>query len=409
MNKDENLTPEEAVNRIETAISEKTKGFVTSDDITDLKADLKAVKELAEKDNTAELKTSIANLEGQITSLKETSKTTVKSTNLGEAITESYKNNIDKIKEVVGKGGGMVNLDVKAAGTMTITGNYSGGTVGLSTLETGLNRIVRRRPFLRELINVAGTTSKYVVWIEQANADGGADMTAEGAAKSQADFDLVEKSCEVKKISAWIKVSKEMIADIPFMEGEINNELLELVQLKLDEQILSGSGVGNNLTGLAANATAWAAGNFANTIVSANNSDVLRVGMAQMANANFNPSHILMNPEDVAAMELTKTTTGEYTYPMFVPAADGITRVKGVPVVENSGVAAGSFYIIDASKSNLRVREDMNIQVGFVNDDFTKNLVTILCEARACHFVKTNDYGAIIDGEFSTAKTALEA
>jgi|TARA_R100000084_G_scaffold38927_1_gene15687 HK97 family phage major capsid protein len=409
VNKDENLTPEEAVNRIETAISEKTKGFVTSDDITDLKADLKAVKELAEKDNTAELKTSIANLEGQITSLKETSKTTVKSTNLGEAITESYKNNIDKIKEVVGKGGGMVNLDVKAAGTMTITGNYSGGTVGLSTLETGLNRIVRRRPFLRELINVAGTTSKYVVWIEQANADGGADMTAEGAAKSQADFDLVEKSCEVKKISAWIKVSKEMIADIPFMEGEINNELLELVQLKLDEQILSGSGVGNNLTGLAANATAWAAGNFANTIVSANNSDVLRVGMAQMANANFNPSHILMNPEDVAAMELTKTTTGEYTYPMFVPAADGITRVKGVPVVENSGVAAGSFYIIDASKSNLRVREDMNIQVGFVNDDFTKNLVTILCEARACHFVKTNDYGAIIDGEFSTAKTALEA
>ena len=90
----------------------------------------------------------------------------------------------------------MVNLDIKAAGTMTITGNYSGGTVGLSSLEQGLNRIVRRRPYLREIINVAGTTSKYVVWIEQANADGGAGMTAEGAAKSQADFDLVEKSAE---------------------------------------------------------------------------------------------------------------------------------------------------------------------------------------------------------------------
>jgi len=116
-----------------------------------------------------------------------------------------------------------------------------------------------------------------------------------------------------------------------------------------------------------------------------------------------------MNPADVAAMELTKTTTGEYTYPMFVPQADGITRVKGVPVIENSGVTANQFYILDASKSNLRVREDMNIQVGFVNDDFTKNLVTILCECRATHFVKTNDYGAVISGEFDVAKAELEA
>ncbi|QDP50828.1 MAG: putative major capsid protein [Prokaryotic dsDNA virus sp.] len=405
-----NLTPEQVVEKITNSIEEKTQGFVSKKDINSFKEDLNAVKELAEKDHTSELKTSIAKLEGQIESLKESSITSSTPKSLGGAICESYRKNFDKIQDVVGKGGGLVDLQVKAAGTMTITGNYSGGTVGLSNLETGLSRVVRRRPFLREIINVAGTTSKYVVWIEQANPDpGAAGMTAEGALKTQNDFDLVEKSSEVKKISAWIKVSKEMIADIPFMEGEINNELMELVELKLDEQILSGSGVGANLTGLQANSTAWTGGTFANTIVGANNSDVIRVGMAQMANANFNPSHILMNPADVAAMELTKTTTGEYTYPMFVPQADGITRVKGVPVIENSGVTANQFYILDASKSNLRVREDMNIQVGFVNDDFTKNLVTILCECRATHFVKTNDYGAVISGEFDVAKAELEA
>tara|TARA_R110002050_G_scaffold12524_7_gene41074 strand:- start:15444 stop:16676 length:1233 start_codon:yes stop_codon:yes gene_type:complete len=404
-----NLTPEQVVEKITNSIEEKTQGFVSKEDISSLKNDLSAVKALAEKDHTSELKTSIAKLEGQIESLKESSTTSSTSKSLGGAICESYRKNFDKIQDVVGKGGGLVDLNVKAAGTMTITANYSGGTVGLSSLESGLSRVVRRRPFLREIVNVAGTTSKYVVWIEQANPDpGAAGMTAEGAAKTQTDFDLVEKSAEVKKISAYIKVSKEMIADIPFMEGEINNELMELVELKLDEQILTGNGTGTNLSGLAANATAWAAGNFANAINEANNSDVLRVGMAQMSNLNFNPSHILMNPEDVASMELTKTTTGEYTYPMFVPNADGITRVKGVPVIENPGVAADTFYILDSSKSNLRVREDMNIQVGYVNDDFTKNLVTILCECRATHFVKTNDYGAVIDGVFSTSKAALE-
>jgi hypothetical protein len=50
----------------------------------------------------------------------------------------------------------------------------------------------------------------------------------------------------------------------------------------------------------------------------------------------------------------------------------------------------------------------MNIQVGYVNDDFTKNLVTILCEARAAAFVKVNHYGAFVKGNFATAKAALE-
>jgi hypothetical protein len=119
-------------------------------------------------------------------------------------------------------------------------------------------------------------------------------------------------------------------------------------------------------------------------------------------------NYILLNPEDCAAMQLTKSSTGEYTYPMFIEGPDGITRVKGIPVVENPGVPAGDFYIGDFTKSNLRVREEMNISVGYVDDDFTNNLMTILCECRAAHFVKTNHYGAFVKGDFATAKAALE-
>ena len=113
---------------------------------------------------------------------------------------------------------------------MTITNNYSGGTVALSQLEAGVARIARRMPFLRQLVNTAGTTSKYITYLQSNGQEGGADMTAEGALKSQADFNLVETSVEVKKITAWIKVSKEMIADLPFMRNEINNELIKKVQ-----------------------------------------------------------------------------------------------------------------------------------------------------------------------------------
>jgi HK97 family phage major capsid protein len=389
------MTTEEAIQRIENSIAEKTSGFISKEEMEGLKSEIVAIKESAEK-------------AGKMEALKEAKIESSGAKSLGHSIMDAFKSAKDRILEIAEKGAGSVKLDVKAAGTMTIGNNYSGGTVGLSTLEGGFTRVQRRMPFMRELVNSAGTTSKYVVWIEQANPDPGvAGMTGEGLPKTQTDFDLVERSCDVKKITAFIKVSKEMIADIPFMAGEINGELTELVALKLDQQILSGDGTGQNMTGIEANAIAWAAGSFAATIPAANNSDVLRVGIAQIANNNFMANYILMNPEDSAAMQLTKSSTGEYTYPMFIEGPDGITRVKGIPVVENPGVTAGTFLIGDFTKSNLRIREDMNISVGYVDDDFTNNLMTVLCEARACHFVKTNHYGAFVKGVFATAKAAL--
>ena len=405
----ENLTPEQAIERIEKSIAEKTEGFVSSEDLDGIKADLASVKEIAEKDNTSELKASIAKLEGMVEGLKEAKKEDEpKARSLGQAISFAFKSAKEKIVETAEKGG-LLNLETKAAGTMLIDTNYSGGTVGLSSLEGGLTRIQRRRPFLRSLVNSANTTSKYIAYIEQKNADPGvAGTTAEGAEKTQTDFDLVETSAEVKKITAYIKVSKEMIADIPFMQGEINNELMELVALKLDEQILLGDGLGANLEGIDAVATAWSAGTFAASIASANNSDVLRVAIAQIAGQNFEANYILLNPADVAAMELTKTSTGEYTYPMFVPGPNGVTTVKGIPVVESTLVTAGDFYVGDFTKANLRVREDMNVQVGYVNDDFTKNLMTVLVEMRAAFYVKSNHARAFVKGDFATAIAALQ-
>lgn len=405
-----NMTPEQVIEKINDSIAAKTDGFARSEEIDGLKTDLASVKEMIAKGNENDdidaLKSAIAGVEASIDGLKEAKKETPKARSLGEAITNAFVSAKEAILEMSEKGG-TVKLDVKAAGTMTIAGNYSGGTVGLSDLETGLTRIQRRAPFMRQLVNTRGTTSKYVVWIEQANADPGvAGQTAEGTEKTQTDFDLVERSSEVKKTTAYIKVSKEMLADIPFMQGEINGELMELVELKLDEQILLGDGTGNNLSGIDSVATAFSAGTFALSVPQANNSDVLRVAISQIANANFSANYILLNPADAAAMELTKDTNGQYTYPVFVNEAG--MSVKGIPVIENPGVTAGDFYVGDFTKSNLRIREEMNVQVGYVNDDFTKNLVTILCETRACHFVKTNHYGAFVKGDFATAIAAID-
>ena len=407
----ENLTPEQVIEKINNSIDEKTKGFAKVEEIEKMKEDLATAKELASKSenyNDSAIKSAIAELEGKIVALKEDAKEEPQAKTLGESIFNAFKGAKDSIAQMIEKGG-LLKLDVKAAGTMTINGNYSGGTVGLSEMENGLTRIVRRRPFMRQLVNSRGTTSKYVVYTEQKNADPGlAGMTAEGALKTQTDFDIVENSCEVKKITAFIKVSKEMIADLPFMQGEINGELMELIELKLDEQILSGDGLGDNLTGLLANAQPFTPGvTFTALVPSANQSDVLRIAIAQIAQNNFSATHILLNPIDAAAMDLTKDAGGAYSY-MMPLTMDGVTRVKAVPVIENNGIAVGSYVVGDMSKDNLRIREEMNIQVGYVNDDFTKNLVTVLAEMRACNYVKSNHYGAFVAGDFEIDIAVIE-
>jgi len=186
----ENLTPEQVIEKINTIISEKTMDSVNKTELESLKSELTV---LVGKNDNSDLKVAIAKLEGTIEGMKEAKivgSTTFKS--IGESIANTYEKNLDKIQELSSKGG-VISLDIKAAGTMTIDGNYSGGVIALTELEQGVTRIVRRAPFLRQIVNAGVTLSKYITYIEQANIDGGADMTAEGALKSQADFDLVER------------------------------------------------------------------------------------------------------------------------------------------------------------------------------------------------------------------------
>jgi len=339
----ENLTPEQVIEKINTIISEKTMDSVNKTELEALKSELTT---LVGKNDNSDLKVAIAKLEGTIEGMKEA--------------------------KIVGS-----------------------------------TRIVRRAPFLRQIVNAGVTLSKYITYIEQANIEGGADMTAEGALKSQSSFDLVERQAVTQKITAFIKVSKEMISDLPFMQREINTELMELVALKLDAQILSGDGTGNNLVGILENAIPWAVGSFAGQVAVPNQLDVLRVAIAQIETALFQPNYIVMHPTDVAKFDVTKTVYGEYTQPMIYTDLNGVKRYNGIEIIVNTGIDVDTFLVGDFTKSNLRVREEMNIQVGFVNDDFTKNLFTVLCEARATHYVKTNHYGAFVAGNFTDAIVAL--
>lgn len=324
--------------------------------------------------------------------------------NTPENLSSLLAEKAEEFKAMKDKSGASVQIQLKAVGTMALSTNVT-GQVPQAEREAGITRIVTRNPFILQLVNVGAIMSNVWEWVEQKNREGGSAMTAEGAKKSQADFDLVVASANVKKVTAFIKVTKEMLDDVALMRSEIDQELTELINLKIDEQLLSGGGTGNDLTGITTNATAWSAGAFALAIPTPTKWDVLRTALNQVRVNLFEPNYIVMHPTDVTSMELSKDSTGQYIMPPFT-SVDG-TIVSGVRVVANTGVTIDKFLVGDFTKSGVRFKEGLTINVGYENDDFTKNLVTILAEARLVHRVKSNHYGAFVYGDFSDAITAL--
>jgi len=112
-----------------------------------------------------------------------------------------------------------------------------------------------------------------------------------------------------------------------------------------------------------------------------------------------------VHPSDATQMDLDKTTEGAYVLRPYTNSDS--TVIKGIPVIMNTGIAQGTFLVGDFTKSGVRFKEGLTINVGYENDDFTKNFVTILAETRLVHRVKSNHYGAFVTGDFATAITAI--
>jgi len=316
---------------------------------------------------------------------------------------KAVKEDLSVIKD---KRGGTVTI--KVPDTMTITGNVSGGNVPVEQRLPGLNRIQRVQTRIRNFVNQGVALSNVISWVEQQNPDGTPGGTAEGTLKNQIDFDLVVESETVKKRTAYIKVSTEMLDDVDFMRSEIENELFERLDLDVDDQILQGDNTGQNLNGIITQATAFAAGVFAGTVTQANLVDVLTVAKNQVVTANFLPTVHVVNPTDMTTLKLIKADPGNGQYVDRLLMVGDMMTLDGIPVVEHNGIAQDTFLTMDGSKDTVYSKGEISIQIGLDSDDFTKNLRTILAEWRGLNIIKGNDSPAFVTGTISTAIAAIE-
>lgn len=234
-----------------------------------------------------------------------------------------------------------------------------------------------------DVIPMGSTGSNQVFYTQEDAFVNEAKEVTEGAAKAESDltFKLIEEP--VRTVAHFLKLSNQVLDDAPALEGYVNRRLTHGLRNRLELQALRGNGSSPNLAGLSASGrhTAFTPSTGDSALDSLNRAKYAVTG------ADFMATHIFINPADWGAIERSKVDDGGYVL------GDGgaITYVNnglnplvwGLTVVPSNNVEAGKFYVLDVNAIELMMRQGVTVEMGFVDKDFTNNLVTLRAELRA--------------------------
>lgn len=226
-----------------------------------------------------------------------------------------------------------------------------------------------------------------------------AGMVAELAKKPQSELTFDMETLPTRVIAHFIKASKQALSDNTFLQGLIDNRLRRGLDAKIEQQLLLGDGLTQNLRGLLPNATAFSNTQLS-TVATPNRLDVIRLAMLQTVLSGYASNGIVLNPLDAFTIGLTKDDVGGYLISNPL-ATTGNMTLWGLPVIESTSMTADNFLVGDFKQAELYNRWDTTVEAGYENDDFTKNMVTLLCESRLALGIV--DKLALVKGDFTTA------
>jgi len=260
----------------------------------------------------------------------------------------------------------------------------------------GIVPIAQRRSRVRDLFPARSTNAAIIEYFRQTGFTNNASVVPEYSssafgAKPQSTMTFKGEQAPVRTIAHWEAAHRNVLADEPQLRSIVDNELLYGLRLTEDNQILSGAGTGEDLTGIL-NTTgiqtySWSAGST--TPVADTKADAIRRAATLSYLAYYEPTGIIVNPNDWEDIELTKNTQGTYLLAMSV-AGGAESRVWRIPVIDTPAIASGTALIgAFGTGAQLYDREAATIRISEQHSDFfVRNAIVILAEERIALAVK---------------------
>lgn len=235
-----------------------------------------------------------------------------------------------------------------------------------------------RRPLLiADLFSaerIAGSALTF--FVESSTVEGGPAFTTEANQKPLMSFgDPVARTVALAKIASYMKESDELIEDAPWLADAINGRGMYQHELAVENYLVStlsgtsGIGTGSALTP----------------------EGIFRAMTTVQTNSGYAADAIVINPLDYQELRLRKDANnqyygGGYFYQQY--AQGGIVEqpaLWGLRTVVTSAVDQGTAFVGAFKIGGSVVHKNSGVSVTIANqneDDFIKNMVTILIEER---------------------------
>jgi hypothetical protein len=231
---------------------------------------------------------------------------------------------------------------------------------------------------------VPANNNGVIRYVDQETVTRNAAMRAEAAQYPESAIEWKEYTQKIEKLADSIPFSHEMITDVDFVEEELRQLMDVNIAILEDNQVVTGTGVSPQLDSLGTRSTA----NIYDLINS------VKVKISNGFEKKYMPNKAIMNPLDFDEMISTKDANDNYVQPPFVVSANGNMVVNGVEIIQSPSVAANTMYVGDFRWGSYYTSENLTVEIGWVNDQFVKDLFTLKAYKRTALLIRNVDQTA---------------
>ena len=278
----------------------------------------------------------------------------------------------DAFKQLVAGERQNVRLDIKntvVSGTTTVFPQQNQAIIGGDFAPLTIRQLFRAVPVSSNMVNS----------LREASWTNDAAEVSQGASKPESDITFEQYNVPITTVAHWIKVSNQLLADAPAIMAYIDSRLRFGLEARIDAQLLNGNGTSPNLSGVTDS------GNF--TAYTASSGDLLFDALNRSKYAlwakGYMPDAAIVNPADWSAAERTREGAGSGMYLAGLPGTNSAMNPFGIRIVLSNNMTQGKFAIGAFDQSAVIYnRQGATVEMGYVNTDWTQNLVTIRAEQR---------------------------
>lgn len=266
-----------------------------------------------------------------------------------------------------------MGIEVKNTVTNTVGNTFSdrqgfvGGAFRMFTLE--------------DLLNHVPTTSNAIDYVRENVFTNAAAEATEGNALAESSVTTTLVTEPVATVGHIIKISRQLANDNSALAAYIDTRLRYGVDLRVENQIINGTGVAPNISGFTKSGNFTAHGYTAAGLTGAgllnNRFDLIGKMLGDCQVADYPADAIVLNPADWWTMRLAKDSQNRYL--LGDPGSVVPPALFGVPVVASNAVTADS-VLVGAFRMSATFYDREAVQIDLSehdNDNFQKLLFTL--------------------------------